>query len=74
LKERLDGLNEVKKEIGSILSHRISYVKEIDRGFRCETVVLELESISEILFRHDVQIRQEIDEEIQKIYNEIESL
>jgi hypothetical protein len=74
LKKRLDGLNEAKEEIESTRRHRLSYIKEVDRGNGYQTVVLKFESISEILDRHDEQVRKEIDEEIQKIYNEIESL
>jgi hypothetical protein len=74
LKKRLDGLNEAKKAIESARSHRLSYIKEDDRGDWCPVTTWKLEPIGDILDRHDEQIRKEIDEEIQKIYKEIEQL
>jgi regulation of enolase protein 1 (concanavalin A-like superfamily) len=74
LKERLDGLNEVKKAIEYPQQHRLSYIEEDSEGRWSHIVVWKLKPIGDILDRHDEQIRKEIDEEIQKIYNEIEQL
>jgi hypothetical protein len=74
LKKRLDELNEAKKAIEGTRSHRLSYIKENDRGDWDTVATWKLEPIGDILDRHDEQIRKEIDEEIQKIYNEIEQL
>jgi hypothetical protein len=74
LKKKLDELNEAKKAIESTRSHRLSYIKEDDRGDWCPVTTWKLEPIGDILDRHDEQIRKEIDEEIQNIYKEIEQL
>jgi hypothetical protein len=74
LKKRLDELNEAKKAIEGTRSHRLSYIEVDNRGDWDTVATWKLEPIGDILDRHDEQIRKDIDEEIQKIYNEIEQL
>lgn len=73
LKQRLDGLNEAKKRIENSTRHRLSYIEKSNSDWSA-VYVGWLEGIGHILDRHDVQIRNEIDEEIQNIYKEIEAL
>lgn len=73
LKKRLDGLNEAKNRIDDTKRHRLSYIEKSGSDWSA-VYVGWLEGIDYILDRHDVQIRKEIDEEIQKIYKEIEQL
>jgi hypothetical protein len=74
LNKRLDGLNEAKKEIGDTCSHRLLYINKENLVSWRDIAIWKLNPIFDILDRHDEQIRQEIDEEIQKIYNEIDQL
>lgn len=74
LHERLEALGEVKK----VIEHRLWYAKRY--GPMTDTTSWEtvsewaMNSISDILDRHDKMIREEIDEEITKIKREIEAL
>lgn len=76
--ERLEALGEVKKEIEDTKKHRLWYAKRYDPltgTTEWETVgECPMRSISEILDRHDMMIREEIEEEIAKIQRQIEEL
>lgn len=78
LHERLEQLEEVNKEIKNDDYHKgiLSYI--ILGGDYCsewEFVNNEIMNyIRDILDRHDQQIRQEIDDEIEKLKKEIEAL
>lgn len=80
LDDKLNGLYRVKKEIEGTVRHRLSYIEKRDRQLgdtggdwnMCRVSVLEI--IGHILDRHDEQIRQEIEDEINQIKREIENL
>lgn len=74
LNKRLDELNKVKIEIMGTSIHRLSYLEKNNCGDWDYVAMWKLETIGDILDRHDEQIRKEIDDEIQKIYKEIEEL
>ena len=60
--ESLNNLEDVKKEIGDKEEHRLYYAYKV------------LRKIGVILDKHDLMIRQEIDDEIEKLKKEIETL
>lgn len=74
IKKRLDDLESVKDEIKGTASHRLTYSEESDSdGWKvCWPNTMQL--IGEILDKHDLIIRQEIDEEIERLKKEIETL
>lgn len=78
LHKRLEALEEVKKEIEETEKHRLWYAKRYDP--MCGTTKWDtvseyaMRNISDILDRHDIMIREEIDEEIAKIKRQIEKL
>lgn len=78
LHERLEALDEVKKEIEQTKRHRLWYAKRYDPmvGSSSWEAVNEylMRSISDILDRHDKMIREEIDEEIAEIKRQIDEL
>ena len=70
---RMKELNEVKKEIGSTERHRLCYsYYSLNEWRLCVPWVMS--QIGEILDKHDTAIRQEIDDEIEKLKAEIETL
>lgn len=80
LHERLEALDEVKKEIEQTKRHRLWYAREYGhpmiRSYSKWELVDEhiMHSISDILDRHDKMIREEIDEEIAEIKRQIDEL
>lgn len=71
--ERLNALERVKKEINDSYKHRLSYIWKGDSEWRaCDD--WDMKEISEILDKHDKMIRQEIDEEIERLKAEIKRL
>lgn len=78
LHHRLEALSKVKKEIADIEKHRLWYA--VSYSPMCGTTQWDtdsecaMQSISDILDRHDQMIRQEIDDEIVKITKQIEEL
>lgn len=71
--KRLDELGRVKEEIKGTASKRLTYSKESSRGWDvCWPNTMRL--ITEILNKHDLMIRKEIDEEIERLEKEIETL
>ncbi|ROT19609.1 hypothetical protein EEL53_10220 [Muribaculaceae bacterium Isolate-114 (HZI)] len=78
LHHRLEALSKVKEEIANTKEHRLWYAKRYDP--MCGTTQWDtvseyvVQSISDILDRHDQMIRQEIDNEIAKITKQIEEL
>lgn len=72
--ESINDLVRVKKEIAGTEDHRLSYTwKTSSREWRvCDT--LDMMKIGEILDKHDLMIRQEIDEEIERLKAEIKRL
>lgn len=78
LHHRLEALSNVKKEIANTREHRLWYAESYSpmSGTTYWDTVSEcaMQSISDILDRHDQMIRQEIDDEIAKITKQIEEL
>lgn len=70
ISKRLEQLEEVKNEISYKSNHRLSY---IDRNEKC-CPVWKMKHIDELLDKHDELIRAEIEEEINNLQKEIESL
>lgn len=76
INNRIGELEKVKKEISSLPNNKLSYIQKGD-SIRDDWKIVGdwiMRLISDILDRHDVQIRQEIDEEIAKLKKEIEIL
>ena len=71
--ERLDELQKVKKEIEGTRDHRLWYAEKGNSDWRLTTEWV-MRYISKLLDKHDVKIRQEIEEEIEKLKKEIEAL
>lgn len=71
--ERLDELQNVKKEIEGTREHRLWYAEKSNRDWRLTTEWV-MRYISELLDKHDTMIRAEIEEEISNLLNEIETL
>lgn len=72
----LTALNETKDKIKETGKHRLWYAYN-DGEFGSEwglTSEWAMRHISDILDKHDIMIRQEIDEEIEKLKAEIETL
>lgn len=76
INNRIGELEKVKKEISSLLNNKLSYIQKGD-SIRDDWKIVGdwiMRLISDILDRHDVQIRKEIDEEIERFKKEIEAL
>lgn len=71
--ERLNELQKVKKEIEGTREHRLWYAEKGSSEWRL-TPEWAMRYISDILDKHDIMIRQEIDDEIEKLKKEIETL
>lgn len=70
---RLENLARVKKEIDDTSKHRLWYAWKGESDYRL-TSEWVMKYISELLDKHDLMIRQEIDEEIERLKAEIETL
>ena len=72
---RLENLARVKKEIDDTTNHRLWYAEKSSCGsdYRLISEWI-MRYIGEILDKHDKMIRQEIDEEIERLKKEIETL
>lgn len=73
ISDRLQELKKVKDEIKETTKHRLWYAYKFERDWHLSSEWVML-YISEILDKHDLMIRQEIDEEIAKLKAEIETL
>lgn len=73
INERISELEKVKKEINEPAKHRLWYAEKFERDWRLTSEWI-MRYISEILDKHDLMIRQEIDDEIEKLKAEIETL
>lgn len=73
ISKRIEELEKVKKEIKETTKHRLWYAEKYERswGLISEWIMLY---ISEIIDKHDLMIRQEIDDEIERLKREIETL
>ena len=78
INERLKDFKDLKHSISnrnSLDKMNLSYVNIYKyNGKECKTIVDKMYIISDILDRHDKEIRQEIDDEIAKLKKEIEAL
>ena len=70
ISKRLKELEEVLEYISSTSSYRLSYIDIDNKGCR----KWEMRYISEFLDKHDVMIRAEIQQEIDALNAEIETL
>ena len=73
ISKRIEELEKVKKEIKETTKHRLWYAEKCERGWGLTSEWIML-YISEILDKHDLMIRQEIDDEIERLKREIETL
>lgn len=76
INERIKELEKVKSEISSKVNEKLTYIKKGD-SMRDDWEIVGnwiMIGIADILDRHDILIRQEIDEEIAKLKKEIEAL
>ena len=73
---RIGELEKVKDTIKQTTKHRLWYAFNSGEFGSSWSLVSEwtMRNISEILDKHDVMIRQEIDEEIERLKAEIETL
>ena len=75
INNRIESLNNVKKEIEGIREYRLWYAEKSGPSgdFRlCSEY--RMRDIAEILDKHDLMIRQEIDDMIEKLKAEIKTL
>lgn len=70
---RIGELEKAKEEIKEKTKHRLWYACQVERGWML-TSEWVMRYISKILDKHDLMIRQEIDEEIEKLKKEIKTL
>lgn len=73
INDRIGELEKVKKEINEATKHRLWYAEKGERDWRLTSEWI-MRYIGEILDRHDVMIRQEIEAEIKKLKEEIKTL
>lgn len=76
INNRIGELEKVKDTINQTTKHRLWYASNSGEFGSSWSLVSEwtMRDISEILDKHDVMIRQEIDEEIERLKSEIETL
>ena len=76
ISDRLQELEKVKDDIKQTSKHRLWYASNSGEFGSSWTLCSEwrMRYISEILDKHDTMIRAEIDEEIEKLKKEIETL
>ena len=73
IKNRLEALADTKKSIVSTKENRLYYATRYSDEYRC-CPDWAMRPIAELLDRHDRMIRQEIEEEIERLKKEIEEL
>ena len=76
ISERLQELEKVKDDIKNTSKHRLWYAYNSGESGSEWSLVSEwrMRYIGEILDKHDLMIRQEIDQEIERLKAEIETL
>lgn len=74
INDRIKEPYEVKKEIGSNLNHVLSYFEKRTNGDLRPCAEWKIRYISEILDKHDLMIRQEIENEIEELRKKIEQI
>lgn len=73
ISERLKDLEQIKKAISDTTRNRLTYEIEGDRDYNVHPSWV-IEPIGNILDRHDKMIREEIDQEIEALTKEIETI
>lgn len=73
INDRIGKLEKVKKEIDDTAKHRLWYAEKCERDWRLTSEWI-MSYISKLLDKHDLMIRQEIEEEINNLKKEIETL
>lgn len=74
ISNRLDALGDVKKQIEGTSTHRLYFAyKRSDGSYSC-CPDWTMRPIAELLDKHDLMIRQEIEDEIERLKKEIEEL
>ena len=71
---RIEDLELVKEALEDAASNRLSYACKRDNGGLVAHSDIIMGAIDELLDRHDAMIRQEIDDEIRRLKDEIRSL
>lgn len=75
INDRLEELARVKKEIDETSKHRLWYAEKSSCGSDYRLISeWVMRYISDLLDKHDLMIRQEIDNEIEQLKAEIETL
>ncbi len=70
INNRLKELEDVKKEIASTTKFRLNYVYKDNEG----CAEWRMKAVSNLFDKHDVMIRAEIQQEIDELNHEIETL
>ena len=73
IQKRLEALNDTKKRIENTKEHRLYYATKYSDEYRC-CPDWAMRPIAALLDKHDLMIRQEIEEEIERLKKEIETL
>ena len=71
---RLDELNTLKNEIQSTVNHKLAYLSTSNKSSPSIVSEWKQRVIADLLDKHDMMIREEIDQEIDQLNKEIESL
>lgn len=71
--KRLERLQETKEHIADTSKHRLYFAYKCVDEFRC-CADWSMRPIADLLDKHDRMIRQEINDEIERLRKEIESL
>lgn len=71
---RLKDLEELKKEIANKDKHRLTYCYRTSGGDYREINEWKLRCIDKYLDKYDIQIRKDIDDEINVLHKEVEEL
>ena len=74
INNRIEALTSTRREISGTEKHRLQYMYQNCDGGYSGCPDWSMRSISEILDKHDKMIREEIDEEIRKLQEEIKEL
>lgn len=73
ISNRLDALYDTKKCIENTSTHRLYFAYKCTNEYRC-CPDWAMRPIAELLDKHDRMIRQEIEDEIERLKKEIEEL
>ena len=71
---RLDELNTLKNELKSKVTHKLAYLYRSNDGSYSMVSEWKQKAIGDLLDKHDLMIRESIDQEIDQLNKEIESL